>query len=249
MLRIHIINWLTSSLLLDDLLAHGLQQNPPLALTAIDGLGGPSGIPNPGIPQAEVLSRARVLVFYHLAPGPWLSILLAIGTSSILIFIQQLDALYFRSTRKDMLEKQQAWQSSVRGVAVRGPLKQGRDIEALAVPCSHRVFRGGTVRSDIGNSKKGSTNDPKCGVVSAGVVPAAFDEARARLILAGLHVKHEPPALTAPRRPLIRGVGRVPSVFVVVIFLFGGEEHSALCCDPYSRDDARTGNYNSTQGT
>jgi hypothetical protein len=54
-----------------------------------------------------------MLVFYHLAPGPWLSILLAIGTSSILIFIQQLDALYFRSTRKDMLEKQQAWQSSV----------------------------------------------------------------------------------------------------------------------------------------
>ena len=47
MLRIYIINWLTSMRLLDELLVHGLQQNPQLSLTIIDGLGGGGRHPKP----------------------------------------------------------------------------------------------------------------------------------------------------------------------------------------------------------
>jgi hypothetical protein len=88
-------------------------ETPSFPWPSLMALGGAAGIPNPGMPVAEVLSKARMIVFYHLAPGPWLSILLAIGTSSILMFIQRLDAISFRSTRKEMLENQQAWQSAV----------------------------------------------------------------------------------------------------------------------------------------
>ena len=59
----------------------GSAANPTIKVVKIDGFGDKANIPHGAIDAVTARERSYSVIFYHLVPGAWLTILLAIYAS------------------------------------------------------------------------------------------------------------------------------------------------------------------------
>ena len=96
----------------------GSAADPKVKVVAVDGFGAKANIPHDAIDPVIYTARERAysVLFYHLVPGAWLTILLAIYASGkpLLKFFKRLDDKYFgANTREGSRDAESRWKAYV----------------------------------------------------------------------------------------------------------------------------------------
>ena len=109
-LRPRIIHHLKAGYLWGPLLA----ANDGDAVAVIDGHGGPENMPAIAIDANTAYERAFQVIFYHLLPGGWLTLLLKIygSAGALALFFTTLDKIYNTHDRESSRRDQKTWSDS-----------------------------------------------------------------------------------------------------------------------------------------